>query len=302
MRGEFEVHLTVLGSERLQAAETAGREGLTFSDILLDGVDDPSRPTLSYRARGFLDDVIEAAHEERIRLRDCGLHPVRLKITADPNDCGTPETGRYAEQHLELRLPDASPDRIAELITLIEQYEARLSRDAARPDTAGGTQRFVTRRCPAPGRPSARAQLTPLVDALTSAGYEVVETEVRNVVCDTAPEPGGDRITEGRIAEGRIAEGRIAEGRIAEGRIAEGRIAEGRITGGRITGGRITEGRIAGDRIAEGRIIEAADQVPELSGRTDPWPWSLGRYDKGVWYGVDGTAWRLPAWTPSTRC
>ncbi|MDR6319435.1 nucleotidyl transferase AbiEii/AbiGii toxin family protein [Actinoplanes couchii] len=217
MHGEFEIHLTVLGD--------GFADGLKFSDIVLAGGDHPRQPMLSYRAWGSLDDIVEAAHDERTRLRDCGLRPVRLKIEAHPDNSGVPVTdaapgGRYFEHHVKLRLPDAGTSRLA---ALIGPFGAGLSRNARRPDS---NEMFVTQRCYRAGLAEAREELARLVEALTAEGHEILEVEMQYVVCDTAPEWDGGWIT-GPVAR-----------------------------------------------------VAPAGPAPEPSGRPDPWPWSLGRYDK----------------------
>jgi alpha-D-ribose 1-methylphosphonate 5-triphosphate synthase subunit PhnG len=194
MRGNFEVHLTVPAGQRRRAAAIADRDGLKFSDIVLDQGEHPGQPMLTLRTNGTWEDVVAAADKERIRLRDAGLHVVRTKIEADPANPGVPATDahaagepdtRYFEHHLKLRLPDAAPHRLASITTLVTPHHARLSRNARRRGT-GGEERFVTQRCHRVGRTTARARLAALRDALLAAGHEIVEVEEEYVVSDTA--------------------------------------------------------------------------------------------------------------------
>lgn len=51
----------------------------------------------------------------------------------------------------------------------------------------GRAEQFVTQRCHAAGRATARAQLAALLGALAAGGYAVLSVEEEYVVHDTAP-------------------------------------------------------------------------------------------------------------------
>ncbi|WP_327007597.1 nucleotidyl transferase AbiEii/AbiGii toxin family protein [Dactylosporangium sp. NBC_01737] len=205
MHGNFEIHLTALASQHREVATMAARDGLKFSDIVLDRGYHPGQPMITFRANGTWEDVTEEALEERIRLRDAGIHLVRVKIEADPDNPGVPATDaeaieepdeRYFEHHLKLRLPDVAPDRLASITALVVPHNARLSRNARRRDT-DGEQRFVTQRCHRVGRTTALSQLAALREALTAAGHDIVEVEEEYVVSDTALHLDSGWLTDG---------------------------------------------------------------------------------------------------------
>lgn len=205
--GEFETHVTVRadGPARLDALRTwADARGLTFHHIVLDRGLTPSQPMVTRRGRGDLAGELGHAADLASWLAADGYAVTRVKVEAAPDAVGVPAAdadaarhlGRYFEHHVKLLLgPDADP---GPLTAVSDGHAARLSRNARRVRADGRAERFVTQRCHAAGRATARTRLDALLAALAAGGYAVLSVEEEYVVHDTAPgvdagwlEPGG---------------------------------------------------------------------------------------------------------------
>lgn len=172
MNGDFEILLTAPAGQRHEAEPAARRDGLPFRESVLDRGHHPGQPMITIRVKGDLSYAVEAAHDERTRLRDAGVDIVRVKIRTAVGDVEEADSG-YCEQHLRLRLPDVSSERLAAIGALVEPHGARLSRNERRPE-----ERFVTRR-------AGRDHFERLRDVLAGAGHEIAEFEEHYVVQDT---------------------------------------------------------------------------------------------------------------------
>jgi hypothetical protein len=74
LSGDFEIHLTTLhGADELSAF--AGRHGVKFSHILLDGGAVQSQPMLTLRGRGSLTEILAVARDWERRLGKVQLYP-----------------------------------------------------------------------------------------------------------------------------------------------------------------------------------------------------------------------------------
>jgi len=205
--GEFETHVTVRADDpaRLDALRAwADARGLTFHHIVLDRGLTPSQPMVTRRGRGDLAGELAAAAGLADLLAAGGFAVCRVKVEAAPDAGGVPATdadaarhpGRYFEHHVKLLLdPDADP---GPLTATAEGHAARMSRNARRVRADGRAERFVTQRCHAAGRATARARLDALLAALAAGGYAVLSIEEEYVVHDTTPgvdagwlDPGG---------------------------------------------------------------------------------------------------------------
>jgi hypothetical protein len=194
--GEFETHLTVRADDlaRLDALRAwADARGLKFHHIILDRGLTPSQPMVTRRGRGDLAGELAAAAELAAGLAADGYAVARVKVEAAPGNAGVPATdadaarhpGRYFEHHVKLLLdPDADT---GPLTAIAAAHAARLSRNARRVRADGRGERFVTQRCHAAGRVTARGRLDTLVAALAAGGYAILSAEQEYVVHDTAP-------------------------------------------------------------------------------------------------------------------
>jgi hypothetical protein len=193
--GEFETHITVRTADpaALGTLQTwAEHHHLAFHHIVLDRGQTPSQPMVSRRRSGGLSTELTAAEELARLLGAAGFDVVRIKIEAAPWNRGVPDAGpdpehadRYFEHHVKLVLDPATD--LARLTALAEAHSAHLSRNARRVRADGRPERFVTQRCRAVGRSTARARLDALVSALAGNEYVVVSVEEEFVVYDSAP-------------------------------------------------------------------------------------------------------------------
>lgn len=195
--GEFETHVTVR-AERPECVDAlrafAVRHRLTFHHIVLDRGLNPSQPMVGRRGRGTLAGELAAASELSRLLSDAGFAVTRVKIEAAPWNRDVPQSdaeaagrhvGRYFEHHVKLALDPATD--LPALTGLARRHAAHLSRNARRVRDDGKQERFVTQRCYAVGRPSARGRLEALRAALAAGGYAILSVEEEFVVYDSAP-------------------------------------------------------------------------------------------------------------------
>jgi len=194
--GEFETHLTVWaeGPARLDDLRAwAEARGLKFHLIVLDRGLTPAQPMVTRRGRGNLNGELAAAADLTSRLAADGYTVSRLKIEAAPDNEGVPATdadaasqpGRYFEHHVKLLL-DPNAD-LGAVTALAVRHAARLSRNARRVRADGRAERFVTQRCHAVGRVTARGRLDALLTDLAVGGYAILSAEQEYVIHDTAP-------------------------------------------------------------------------------------------------------------------
>jgi hypothetical protein len=207
--GEFETHITVRADtpNRLDALQDwADEHGLKFHYIVLDRGLTPMQPMVTRKGQGDLNGEMAAAGKLSARLVAKGFDVTRMKVEAAPGNIGIPETdgdalrhgGRYFEQHIKLLF---DPDTNTESVTAIAAaYRARLSRNARRVRVDGRSERFVTQRCHAVGRMTARNRLDSLVAALLTGGYSILSIEEEYVVLDTAPGVDAGWIDHGGVA------------------------------------------------------------------------------------------------------
>jgi hypothetical protein len=194
--GEFETHVTV----RVANSDTFGalrawakHHGLAFHHIVLERGRTPSQPMVSRRGRGRLPDELAAADGLCLQLVTAGFAVSRVKVEAAPWNEDVPSSdaeagghpGRYFEHHVKLVLDPAAD--VAPLASLVVAHCAHLSRNARRVREDGQQERFVTQRCHAVGRNSARQRLAALLAALAAGGYRVLGVEEEFVVHDSAP-------------------------------------------------------------------------------------------------------------------
>lgn len=194
--GEFETHVTV------RVAHPAGIDGLrlwaerhdhAFHHIVLDRGQTPSQPMISRRGRGRLSDELSAAEELCRQLSVEGFAVSRIKIEAAPGNEDVPDSdasaaahaGRYFEHHVKLSL-DPLAD-ITAIAAMAVKHSAHLSRNARRVRDDGRQERFVTQRCFAVGRSTAREQLKSLLIALETLGHPILSVEEEFVVYDSNP-------------------------------------------------------------------------------------------------------------------
>jgi hypothetical protein len=194
--GEFETHVTVRAADSagINALRSwAGLNNVAFHHIVLERGRTPSQPMVSRRNRGRLSDELAAAHDLSSRLAAAGFSVSRVKVEAAPWNEGVPESdaeaaahaGRYFEHHVKLALGPAAD--IPALAALAVEHLAHLSRNARRVRGDGRHERFVTQRCFAAGRRTARERLESLLVALESLGHPVLSVEEEFVVYDSNP-------------------------------------------------------------------------------------------------------------------
>jgi hypothetical protein len=193
--GQFETHLTLQldDAERLEELrEWAARHGLKCVHIILDRGECPSQPMLSRWSSGLLSTEILAARALSRQLTADRFRVIRTKIEAAVSIDGVPQAsvdvltapdGRYFEHHVKLLL-ETGADRDP-ILTVAQQHDAHLSRNALRRRPDGGEERFVTQRCHGVGRIEARRSLDALLAALRRLGHPVLEVEEEYVVFDS---------------------------------------------------------------------------------------------------------------------
>lgn len=187
--GEFELHLTGSQWQVEELAAFAQRHGVKFSHIELQQGAMTSQPMLTIGAKGTIDEVRAAAASWRARLREAGLHVVRVKVEAAPWNDGVPQSeedadpAQYFEHHVKVLLR-GDQDHLVSLIRAARPYQAHVSRNARRTRSDGQEERFVTQRCFGVGRGTARARLEELLGHLGE--FEVLEVEEEYVVDDDA--------------------------------------------------------------------------------------------------------------------
>ncbi|MFE4516114.1 hypothetical protein ACFRMQ_18190 [Kitasatospora sp. NPDC056783] len=201
IRGDFEVHLTVVAAAAEALAAWAEGEGLKFTQILLARGAVPSQPMLTLRVGGALEEVADATSRTAERLARAGFAVLRAKIEATPWAQGVPVSdedavphgsGRYFEHHVKLLLPGggsatgpAAPARLAALTELAVRHGAHLSRNPRRVREDGRREWFVTQRCRLVGLDTAGRRLEALLGELAADGHEVVSAEREFVVVDS---------------------------------------------------------------------------------------------------------------------
>ncbi|MEV6522275.1 nucleotidyl transferase AbiEii/AbiGii toxin family protein [Longispora sp. NPDC051575] len=193
--GDFEIHLTVGAHQAPELEAFAVRHGLKFSQIVLAHGQYPSQPMVTVTGNGPLERQHLTAQRWQRELDAAKLRVSRVKIEVPPWNEGVPQTdedvrsrpgAEYFEHHVKILLPDAGVDRLLALTALSAPHGAQPSRNARRRRPDGREERFVTQRCRGVGRGTAQARLEALLDALRSAGHEVLEVEREYVVHDSA--------------------------------------------------------------------------------------------------------------------
>lgn len=201
--GELETHVTVRLSdpaevEKLRAWGAA--RGLKCVHIVLDAGRTPSQPMLTRRRRGQASEERAWAEELACALASEGFQATRIKVEAAPWCAGVPQSDAEAvadrppeacfEHHLKLLLePEAE---LGPLENLTRSRGAHLSRNALKTRSDGRTERFVTQRCYAVGRPAAarrlaelQAELEALFAADPSRDRRILDVEEEYVVYDS---------------------------------------------------------------------------------------------------------------------
>lgn len=204
--GDFETHLTVR-AYRPDTLASLGRwaasHGLVLTPVVLDRGRTPSRPTLTLRGSGSLDDQRRAAAGCAERLAEAGFTVVRTKLAAAPWNEGVPRTAAEAAafparchfvHRVKLRLP--IPYDTKRLAGVVEGHTAHMSRQARRVLPGGVQERWVTQCARGVGRPTARARLDALLDSLIAAGFQPVDIEEEFVLDDDNPAMDGGWVEE----------------------------------------------------------------------------------------------------------
>ncbi|MEW1722235.1 hypothetical protein [Streptomyces sp. NPDC093109] len=218
IEGEFETQLTVRADRRgrVERADRADRtdragaldewaaaHGLRLTHVVLDRGRTPSRPTLTLRGSGRLDEQRHATERCVRRLAEAGFTVVRTRLAAAPWNEGVPRNGAEAaafpaccrfEHRVTLRLP--IPYHAGRLTAVVEQHAAHLSRDARRALPGGAQERAVTQRVRGVGRPVARVRLGALLDGITGAGFQPVDVQEEFVLYDDNPAADGGWVEE----------------------------------------------------------------------------------------------------------
>ncbi|GIG85976.1 nucleotidyl transferase AbiEii/AbiGii toxin family protein [Plantactinospora endophytica] len=192
--GDFEIHITTYGQHADKLATLAAERGVKFLHIVLDRGVFASQPMLTLTGRGSLREQFAVVDRWQRELRKAQIYPCRSKIEAAPWCVGVPQSdadaavepaGRYFEHHVKLLLPTATVTDLTAVTELITPHGARLSRNARRERADGTQERFVTQRCHDVGLDTAKQRLDTLVEALRSAGHEIVAVEQEYVVFDS---------------------------------------------------------------------------------------------------------------------
>ncbi|RDG39469.1 hypothetical protein DVH02_03885 [Streptomyces corynorhini] len=206
MEGDFETHLTVRAAGRGRGAslgDWATAHGLPLSHVVLDRGRTPSRPTLTLRGSGSLDEQRGAAERCVRRLAEAGFTVVRTKLVAAPWNDGVPQNDAEAaalpahcrfEHRVTLRL--AIPYHAGRLTAVAEEHRAHVSRDARRALPGGVQERVVNQHVAGAGRPAARARLDGLLDAMVEVGFQPADVREEFVVYDDNPAADGGWVEE----------------------------------------------------------------------------------------------------------
>ncbi|MFI1917018.1 hypothetical protein [Nocardia sp. NPDC020380] len=191
-QGDFEAHLTVRAVDADRLERYAAANGFKFVHIVLEHGRIVDQPMLTVATAGAFSAVRDSIGSLVARLHVAGFPVVRTKIEATPWAVGVPATdpeavalgaGYYFEHHIKLLLaPDSD---LRALTALAVPHRAHLSVNARRKRTDGRSERFVTQRCRLVGDITAAARYTGLLDALRSAGHEILSTEREFVVHDS---------------------------------------------------------------------------------------------------------------------
>lgn len=193
-RGNFEIHLTVAETERLERFQAwCETERCKCVWIVLARGLRMQQPMASWRRAGtILPEVLEEARQRASVLEAAGFRVVRVKIEADPaneqvpmtNDAASLEpAGCYFEHHVKLRRHvDSGRDL---LLQICHRHSAHLSHNAWRKSVDGMEERFVTLRSYQVGCSEAEQQLQNLLAALQVAGEHVLEVESEYSVYDS---------------------------------------------------------------------------------------------------------------------
>ncbi|MEQ4305748.1 nucleotidyl transferase AbiEii/AbiGii toxin family protein [Plantactinospora sp. B6F1] len=191
--GDFEIHVTVHAEQAGKLAAFAAQHGVKYLHIVLDRGAYASQPMLTLTGRGSLAEQHATVRRWQDELRAAGVHPCRAKIEAAPWCVGVPRSdreaagepaGRYFEHDVKLLLPGTTVAELLAVTDVVTPHGARLSRNARRERADGAQERFVTQRCHGVGLDTAGQRLDALVEALRSAGHEIVAVEQEYVVFD----------------------------------------------------------------------------------------------------------------------
>lgn len=194
--GEFEVHVTVRPPNL--AAFERFRAWCLLHDckcvrIVLARGEHVEQPMATWRRGATTLPAVVAETRYLIgELERVAIPMVRVKVEAEPDNEGVPQTdaeaaahdlANYFEHHVKL-VRDPAADREALPQTCME-LSAHLSRNAWRDNFRGREERFVTMRCYLVGRATADQRLQRLLAALTNLGEKVIEAESEYTVYDS---------------------------------------------------------------------------------------------------------------------
>ncbi|MGS2590344.1 hypothetical protein [Streptomyces hebeiensis] len=198
-RGDFATHLTVRtlrrrGVTAVPLHEWAAAQGLELTRTVLDRGRTPAGPVLTRRSRGTFEEQRSAAERWAGLLAGAGFTVVRTRIEAAPWNEDVPRTDAEAaalpaQLHFEHRATVrlSIPYDTGRLAAVAERHHAHVAR-TARQVLPGGTQeRCVIQRVRSAGRPSARARLDALIDALIADGFRPVDVSEEFVLHDDNP-------------------------------------------------------------------------------------------------------------------
>jgi hypothetical protein len=193
-RGNFEVHLTVPASGRLDAFRAwCEDERCKCVRIVLARGAQVEQPMATWqRGQTVLPDVLAEATERARNLARAGFSVVRVKVEADPSNDDVPATDdvallrpscNYFEHHVKLRRAVAAGREL--LLRACLDHAAHLSRNAWREPAEGFEERFVTLRSYRMGRRASEQRLHRLLAALEAAGERIIEVESEYTVHDS---------------------------------------------------------------------------------------------------------------------
>lgn len=198
-QGFFEAHITLKNTLDLQNTEKFEKFCINNSIkpifIELERGNTPKQIMTSSLHEGNFEQIKEDVKNLAAKMEDQNYEVIRLKIEAHPNNTGIPSTtsdilenqkANYFEAHYKILLPfSSSSDSKQELISLCENYQAHLSKNAFKKREDNFEERFVTQRIYKVGKKEAYQSFDKLQNALEKANYQIDKKIVEYCVFDT---------------------------------------------------------------------------------------------------------------------
>lgn len=198
-QGYFEAHITLKNTEYLQ--NTSNFEKFCTDNsvkpifIELERGDMPKQIMTSSLHKGNFDEIKEEVQNLAKKMEVENYEVIRLKIEAHPENTGIPATTNdilesqkenYFEAHYKILLPISTSNHSKkQLISLCQNYQAHLSKNAFKKRNDNFEERFVTKRIYKVGKKEAFQAFDELHQALEKESYQIDKKIVEYCVFDT---------------------------------------------------------------------------------------------------------------------